>query len=61
MTTTNTMKAKCGHNDLFGYFANTYCKACADKGYSSVVQPTQQYREASFFRIWMDNNENDKV
>ena len=45
MKATNTMKAKCGHNDLFGYFANTYCKACADKGWRSVVQPTQQDRE----------------
>lgn len=30
-------RAKCGHIDALGYFANTYCKKCADKGHRSVM------------------------
>jgi hypothetical protein len=39
-TTTEHMKAKCGHNDILGYLMDTYCKACADKGHRMVVRPT---------------------
>lgn len=31
------MLAKCGHDDLLGYFGDTYCKACADNGHKSVT------------------------
>lgn len=31
------MLAKCGHDDLLGYFGDTYCKACADNGNKSVT------------------------
>jgi hypothetical protein len=31
------MFAKCGHEDLLGYFGNTYCKACADNGHRSTT------------------------
>jgi hypothetical protein len=31
------MFAKCGHEDTFGYFANTYCKKCADNGHKKMT------------------------
>lgn len=31
------MLAKCGHDDLLGYFGDTYCKACADSGHGLVT------------------------
>ncbi|ANH49454.1 hypothetical protein uvFWCGRAMDCOMC449_034 [Freshwater phage uvFW-CGR-AMD-COM-C449] len=32
------MLAKCGHEDLLGYFGNTYCKACADDGHKRMTR-----------------------
>lgn len=31
------MLAKCGHDDLLGYFGDTHCQACADNGNKSVT------------------------
>jgi hypothetical protein len=51
-TSTEHMKAKCGHVDVLGYLLHTYCKACSDNGHRDVVRPT---------RIWATDNDNDKV
>jgi hypothetical protein len=51
-TNTDHMVAKCGHKDIFGYLADTYCKKCADKGHRMVVRNT---------RIGMPDDKNDKV
>lgn len=34
---TPTYKGKCGHQDMLAYFANTYCKKCADEGYRKAT------------------------
>lgn len=41
-------KGKCGHQDVFAYLANTYCKKCADEGYRKATgnpSPTQRKRK----------------
>lgn len=35
-----TRKAKCGHQDMLGYFAGTTCRKCADKGHRKVTGKT---------------------
>ncbi len=32
------MLAKCGHEDALGYFANTYCKQCANNGHKKITR-----------------------
>jgi hypothetical protein len=32
------MLAKCGHEDALGYFADTYCKQCADNGHKQTTR-----------------------
>jgi hypothetical protein len=30
-------KAKCGHRDMLGYYADTVCKSCARKGHKKAM------------------------
>lgn len=34
---TTNMKAKCGHEDMLGYFAGTVCGKCARKGQKKAM------------------------
>lgn len=36
-TATTNLKAKCGHEDLLGYFSGTVCKNCARKGHKKAT------------------------
>jgi hypothetical protein len=42
---TTPRNAKCGHQDLLGYFANTYCRKCADAGHRKVTGSTTTPRQ----------------
>ncbi len=34
---TTNLKAKCGHEDMLGYFAGTVCRDCARKGHKKAM------------------------
>jgi len=34
---TTNLKAKCGHEDMLGYFANTVCGKCARKNHKQTM------------------------
>ena len=38
-------KAKCGHTDLLGYFANTYCAKCARDGHKKALGITPKKKK----------------
>lgn len=45
MATNQPMKAKCGHQDALGYFANTVCGKCAKANHKKAVGVTAKEKK----------------